>query len=83
MKDAFTAALSEVVQHQIELTSTIDSLLNDQASQEISSHGVDEVRSMLVQFNAQVSALANRLAACYDENLERHITPVQADVSST
>ena len=32
MKDAFTAALSEVVQHQIELTSTIESLLNVQAS---------------------------------------------------
>lgn len=83
MKDAFTAALSEVVQHQIEMTSTIDSLLNDQASQQTSSHEVDEVRSKLVQFNAQVSALANRLAACYDENLERPITRVQTDVSST
>ncbi len=82
MKDVFTTALSEVVQHQVELTSTIESLLSDNACQKTSNHKVDEVRCMLALFNAEVCALANRLAARHDENLEIRATPSHTDASS-
>lgn len=68
MKDAFTAALSDVVQHQVELTSTIESLLSGQTPQDSCNPEVDGVRRMLAQLNVEVRALASRLAARYDEN---------------
>lgn len=66
MKDAFTAALSDVIQNQVELTSTIESLLDQALSQDGDGDEVDQVKSQLDDFNAQVNALIQALAESYD-----------------
>lgn len=63
MKDAFTAGLADVVQHQVELTSIIESQVSDQAAQWASDGDLDEVLCMLGQFNALVNRLIGQLAA--------------------
>lgn len=82
MKDAFTAALANVVQHQVELTSTIESQISDKAAQGASDGDIDEVVFMLGQFNAQVNRLIRQLATRYDENTERLDAASHADASS-
>jgi len=76
MKDAFTTAYSDVVQHQVELTSTIESVICDQAARGAFTDEVDKVLCMLDQFNAQVNSLSSRLAARYDETAEKATPPV-------
>lgn len=70
MKDAFTAALSDVVQHQAELASTLESLLSHTTTLGASHSDADGIRSMLAHLNAQVNALAKNLAAQHDQNVE-------------
>lgn len=67
MKDAFTAADSDLVQNQIELTSSIESILAQAASSGASANQITEVGQMLEAFNAKVNQLAKRLAALHDK----------------
>ncbi|MBP2870040.1 MULTISPECIES: hypothetical protein [Pseudomonas] len=82
MKDVFTAALADVVQDQVELTSTIESHVSGQTTQGASDGDIDEVLCMLGQFNAQVNRLIVQLAARYDENAGRLNPASQTDASS-
>ena len=82
MKDAFTAALADVVQHQVELTSTIEFQVSNQAAQGASDIDINEVLCMLGQFNAKVNRLIGQLAARYDENAERLAPASHTDASS-
>lgn len=82
MKDAFTAALADVFQRQVELTSTIESQVSDQTAQGASDGDIAEVLCMLGQFNAQVNRLIGQLAARYDENTDRLNPASQTDASS-
>jgi hypothetical protein len=66
MKDAFTAALSDVVQNQVELTSTIESLLGQALSEGRDAAETNQVQGRLDSFNAQVNALIQALAERYD-----------------
>lgn len=70
MKDSFTTAYSDVIQHQVELTSAIQSLIFDQAARGASIDEVNKVLCMLDQFNAQVNRLSSQLTARYDETAE-------------
>ncbi|MFJ5300913.1 hypothetical protein ACIQAL_30860 [Pseudomonas sp. NPDC088368] len=66
MKDAFTAALSDVVQNQVELTSTIESFLGQALSQGGNVTEADQVQGRLDSFNAHVNALIKALAERFD-----------------
>jgi len=66
MKDAFTAALSDVVKNQVELTSTIESFLGQALSQGGNVADADQVQGRLDSFNAQVNELIKALAERYD-----------------
>lgn len=66
MKDAFTAALSDVVQNQVELTSTIESLLGQALSEGRDAAETNQAQGRLDSFNAQVNALIQALAERYD-----------------
>jgi hypothetical protein len=62
MKDAFTAAYSELIRHQVELSSTLDTVLTA-----AEHHGrtveAGALREELEQFNLRVAALAHHLSA--------------------
>lgn len=83
MKDAFTTAYSDVVRHQVELTSTIESLMSDKAARGASIDEVDKVLCMLDQFNAQVNRMSSQLAARYDEAAEKATPDHPAGTSPT
>ena len=68
MKDAFTTAYSDLLRNKIEFASTIESILADSKSGQAPSAQVTEVQGMLDIFNAQVTALAKRMAERYDED---------------
>jgi hypothetical protein len=70
MKDAFTTAYSDVVRHQVELTSTIESLISDKVARGASIDEADKVLCMLAQINARVNRLSHQLAARYEESAE-------------
>ncbi|MFJ3681404.1 hypothetical protein [Pseudomonas sp. NPDC090208] len=70
MKDPFTAALSDVIQNQIELTSTIESLLDQSLSHDAGGTNANEIQSRLDNLNTHVDALVKRLAAKHDQDRE-------------
>lgn len=67
MKDAFTAAYSELVQNQIEFASTTEATLDGAALGNAPSSQIAQVQDMLNTFNAQVDGLAKRLVSKNDE----------------
>lgn len=67
MKDAFTAAHSDLVQNKIELSSSIKLLLVEAASVGVCADQIAEVGDMLESFNIRVNTLAKRLAALHDK----------------
>ncbi|MFJ5298639.1 hypothetical protein ACIQAL_19155 [Pseudomonas sp. NPDC088368] len=68
MKDAFTAAHSDLIQNQIELTSSIESVLAEAASSKATANQITEVGQMLEAFNAKLNQSAKRLAALHDKS---------------
>lgn len=67
---------------KVELTSTIESQVSDQAAHGASDGDIDEVLCMLGQFSAQVNSLIGQLAARYDENVDGLNPASQTDASS-
>jgi hypothetical protein len=64
MKDAFTAAYSEVVANQVELAATIEALA-DAAISQGHTLGAEDVLAKLDALNSRVTALAQSLSEQY------------------
>jgi hypothetical protein len=64
MKDAFTAAYSEVVANQVELAATIEALA-DAAISQGHTLGAEDVLAKLEALNSRVTALTHYLSEQY------------------
>lgn len=64
MRDAFTAAYSELLRHQIELASIIETVVKDGHARGLSEKS-EEVHAQMIAFNASMSELANELSERY------------------
>ncbi|MGV6393662.1 hypothetical protein ACTUVN_002360 [Pseudomonas caspiana] len=62
MKDEFTSALSDFVQHKVEIESGIAALRDEADQSDEATQAADETRDRLAGLNAQATAIANELA---------------------
>ena len=67
MKDTFTAAYSDLVQNQIELGSTLQSIFDEAVQRGVSTAEVERVRSIMESFNARTNELAALLTERYQD----------------
>lgn len=67
MKDAFTAAYSDLIQNQIELDSTLRSIIDEAAQRGVSHAEIERVRSIMESFNARTNDLAALLCERYQD----------------
>ena len=83
MRNAFTTAYSDLIQNQIELASTLTSLIGDASSRGASATQIDELRQRLDSFELQLKSLSRNLIERHDsmENCQRDQD--QPDTAST
>lgn len=67
MKDAFTTAYSDLIQNQIELDSTLRSIIDEAAKRGVSHAEIERVRSIMESFNARTNDLAALLCERYQD----------------
>ncbi len=67
MKDAFTSAYSDLIQNQIELGSTLQSIIEESALRAVPDAEIDNLRAMVASFNARTNDLARRLMERYTD----------------
>lgn len=67
MKDAFTAAYSDLIQNQVELGSTLQSILDEAFLRGVSNADIDRVRSIMESFNIRTNDLAALLIERYQD----------------
>ncbi|MBD8605195.1 hypothetical protein IFT80_21405 [Pseudomonas sp. CFBP 8771] len=67
MKDAFTATYSDLVQNQIELGSTLQSIIDEAVQRGVSTAEIDRVRSIMESFNVRTNYLAALLTERYQD----------------
>lgn len=65
MKDAFIAAYSDLVQNQIELGSTLQSIIDEAVQHGVSTAEIERVRSIIESFNVRTNDLAALLTERY------------------
>lgn len=61
MKDAITTAYNDLIQNQIELTSTLQSLIDEAASRGVSATHITDLQERLESFDSQINALSKSL----------------------
>ncbi|MDD1963867.1 hypothetical protein NPS29_00895 [Pseudomonas putida] len=73
MKDAITTAYSDLIQNQTELTSTLQSLIDEAASRGVSATHITDLQERMGSFHSQISALSKSLMERHDsmENCQR------------
>lgn len=67
MKDIFTAAYSDLIQNQIELDSTLRSLIGEAAERGVSHADINRLRSIMESFNIRTNDLAALLIQRYQD----------------
>lgn len=67
MKDAFTAAYSDLIQNQIELDSTLRSIIGEAAQRGVSHSDINRLRSIMESFNIRTNDLAALLIERYQD----------------
>jgi uncharacterized protein involved in exopolysaccharide biosynthesis len=73
MQDELSSAYSALIQNQIELTSTLQSLIDEAASRGVSATHITDLRKRMASFDSQLNALSKRLMERHD-GLENHLT---------
>ena len=83
MKDAITTVYSDLIQNQIELASTLTSLIDEAASRGAPATEIDELRERMESFELKLTALSKSFMERHDsmENCQRDQD--QPDTAST
>jgi hypothetical protein len=66
MKDTLTTAYSDLIQNQIELTSTVQSMIDEATSRGVSVVHINELRKRMESFESHLNALSKQLIEDYD-----------------
>lgn len=83
MKDAITTAYNDLIQNQIELTSTLQSLIDEAASRGVSATHITDLQERMESFDSQINGLSKSMMERHDsmENCQRNQD--QPDTAST
>ena len=83
MKDAITTAYNDLIQNQIELTSTLQSLIDEAASRGVSTTHITDLQERMESFGSQINGLSKSMMERHDsmENCQRDQD--QPDTAST